>query len=71
MRILKHLSRQQKQATSVVIGALRIKTYTPESGFKLFETLIVFVKDFFFKKNNKTADNKNHEKYPACKELMT
>ena len=50
MRILKHLSRRQKQTTFVVIGALRIKTYKPESGFILFENLIVFVKVFFFKK---------------------
>ena len=50
MSILKHLSRRQIQTTFVVIGALRIKTYKPESGFKLFETLIVFVKDSFLQK---------------------
>ena len=48
------------------------------SGSKLFDTLIIFLKDFFEKIYLKKAKNKNNKKhrhwkgmqnYPACKEL--
>ena len=43
------------------------------SGSKLFDTLIVFLKEFFekvdFEKNQQTT-TKNHENYPACKDLV-
>ena len=43
------------------------------SGSKQFGTLVVFLKEFFEKKNNfekkSAVDNKSMEKFSACKEL--
>ena len=43
------------------------------SGSKLFDTLIVFLKEFFeivnFEKNQQTTKKKHETEYPACKEL--
>ena len=42
------------------------------SGYKLFDTLILFLKDFFFWKSGfwrKSADNKSMKNYSACEEL--
>ena len=50
------------------------KQFGPSSGLtgsKLFDTLIVFLKEFFEKSNLKKVSRRQqkHENYPACKRL--
>ena len=59
----------QSRPSTIVSSSDNIcKQFGPRSGSKVFDTLVVFLKHFFFEKNDheKRADGKKREQLELC-----